>query len=226
MNKYTWNYIESIDDNGRNIFDVIQDNGGDYKYLFEVKNKDVARLASAAPELLEALEDLYAQACGMPKSCGHEFTCVCPDDKAKAAITKARGSKMKKQLIFGGEVHNLVLAEPEPAAEWKPRVGELCEFSDTEDFKKMRLGYFDHINMGNPYPYIERTDIGHRYCRPLQDQNIIQMIPWEGGECPVPDDTRVLIQYRDGGMWNSVAKNMRWYQAGEGNDIVKYAVLK
>lgn len=50
-----------------------------------------ARLIAAAPELLEALKDLYAQACGMPKSCGHDFTCICPGDKAKAAIAKAEG---------------------------------------------------------------------------------------------------------------------------------------
>lgn len=50
-------------------------------------------LAAAAPALLEALEDLYNQDCGRYdlKSCGHLFVCVCPGDKAKAAIAAAKG---------------------------------------------------------------------------------------------------------------------------------------
>ena len=45
----------------------------------------------AAPEMLEALEDLMAEATGQSKSCGHEFYCVCAGDAAGAAIAKARG---------------------------------------------------------------------------------------------------------------------------------------
>lgn len=52
-----------------------------------------AQRISADLDLLVALEDLYAQGCGMPKTCGHEFVCVCPGDKARAAIAKARGTK-------------------------------------------------------------------------------------------------------------------------------------
>lgn len=45
----------------------------------------------AADDLLIALEDMLAQGGGMPKSCGHEFYCVCPGEKAIAAIAKAKG---------------------------------------------------------------------------------------------------------------------------------------
>ena len=49
-------------------------------------------IISAAPELLEALQLLMAEQTGGNKSCGHNgFTCMCPYDKARAAIAKALG---------------------------------------------------------------------------------------------------------------------------------------
>lgn len=48
-------------------------------------------LAESNTELLEALKDLLASISGEKKSCGHEFTCICPEDKARAAIAKATG---------------------------------------------------------------------------------------------------------------------------------------
>ena len=51
-----------------------------------------ANLIAAAPELLEALQLLMAEQTGGNKSCGHNgFTCMCPYDKARAAIAKALG---------------------------------------------------------------------------------------------------------------------------------------
>lgn len=51
-----------------------------------------ARLIAAAPELLKALQLLMAEQTGGNKSCGHNgFTCMCPYDKARAAIAKALG---------------------------------------------------------------------------------------------------------------------------------------
>lgn len=50
------------------------------------------RMMAAAPELLEALQLLMAEQTGGNKSCGHNgFTCMCPYDKARAAIAKALG---------------------------------------------------------------------------------------------------------------------------------------
>lgn len=50
------------------------------------------RMMSAAPELLEALQLLMAEQTGGNKSCGHNgFTCMCPYEKARAAIAKALG---------------------------------------------------------------------------------------------------------------------------------------
>lgn len=50
-----------------------------------------AKLISAAPDLLEALQDFMANASGETESCGHSFECVCRFDKARAAIAKALG---------------------------------------------------------------------------------------------------------------------------------------
>lgn len=56
-----------------------------------VKKEDMALIA-AAPELLEALQLLMAEQTGGNKSCGHiGFTCMCPYDKARAAIAKVLG---------------------------------------------------------------------------------------------------------------------------------------
>lgn len=50
------------------------------------------RMMAAAPELLEALQLLMAEQTGGNKSCGHNgFTCMCPYEKARAAIAKALG---------------------------------------------------------------------------------------------------------------------------------------
>ncbi|MEG1655721.1 MAG: hypothetical protein RR390_19800 [Hafnia sp.] len=57
----------------------------------EINNKHDAKLISAAPELLEALQDFMAESSGNSKSCGHDFECICRFDKASAAIAKALG---------------------------------------------------------------------------------------------------------------------------------------
>ena len=50
-----------------------------YFLLTEKYARDVGRLT-------ESLKDLYNSNCGLPKSCGHEFTCTCPGERAKELI--------------------------------------------------------------------------------------------------------------------------------------------
>jgi hypothetical protein len=51
-----------------------------------------ARLTLQRDELLAALKDLFAQGCGMPKSCGHTFFCICPGDNASEIIQKVEAN--------------------------------------------------------------------------------------------------------------------------------------
>ena len=50
------------------------------------KDAEIARLREQVRVLRDALKDHYAAACGMPKSCGHEYQCICTGDKARAAL--------------------------------------------------------------------------------------------------------------------------------------------
>lgn len=61
------------------------------EYPIEMTSKENKCLISAAPELLEALQDFMAESSGNSKSCGHDFECICRFDKARAAIAKALG---------------------------------------------------------------------------------------------------------------------------------------
>ena len=51
----------------------------------------IERLRAEKAELHEALSDMWAEASGAPKSCGHDFACVCPGEEAKAALAKEHG---------------------------------------------------------------------------------------------------------------------------------------
>jgi hypothetical protein len=48
-----------------------------------------AKLIAAAPELLEALQDLMSSMGGGDKFCKHDFCCNCAWDKANKVINKA-----------------------------------------------------------------------------------------------------------------------------------------
>ena len=51
-------------------------------------------------------------------------------------------------------------------------------------------------------------------------------IKWDGGECPVPPDTRVKVKYRFAGLERSgLAKEYYWRHCGDGSDIVKYSTI-
>ncbi|EOZ9154755.1 hypothetical protein [Citrobacter freundii] len=61
------------------------------QYPFEMMSEENLALITAAPELLESLQDFMAESAGNAKSCSHDFECICRFDKARAAIAKALG---------------------------------------------------------------------------------------------------------------------------------------
>jgi hypothetical protein len=56
----------------------------------QTKKELTAKLIEVNREMLAALEDRIAQSSGMPKSCGHNFYCVCAYDRSAAAVKKAK----------------------------------------------------------------------------------------------------------------------------------------
>ena len=51
-------------------------------------------------------------------------------------------------------------------------------------------------------------------------------IKWDGGECPVPPDTMVDLQFRGGGSQSGYpAYAYFWRHGGDGDDIVEYRIV-
>lgn len=68
--------------NGRKLICIIPEGDGE-----EID----ARLIATVPEMLEALEDLWASVSGGKKSCGCEYPCVHTGDKVRAVLAKVNG---------------------------------------------------------------------------------------------------------------------------------------
>lgn len=64
----------------------------------------------------------------------------------------------------------------------------------------------------------------------MADMDAMKPLPkgwqgWEGGECPVPDDTDVVVMKRSGRIWTALSADcLRWYHYGDDNDIVAWRV--
>ena len=67
---------------------------------------------------------------------------------------------------------------------WTPREGEICEFSDDEDI--WHIERFVVKTDDTKYPYVSYTE-AYKYCRPLNDPMVIQLIPHKPGD-PMPCD--------------------------------------
>ena len=51
-------------------------------------------------------------------------------------------------------------------------------------------------------------------------------IKWEGGECPVPLDTKVKVKFRDGDSQSGhPAYAYWWHHGGDGADILEYSIV-
>jgi hypothetical protein len=58
-------------------------------YALDYRALRVAELMAAAPDLYDALRNLLAANGGGAKDCGHAYTCICPEQQARAALAKA-----------------------------------------------------------------------------------------------------------------------------------------
>lgn len=50
-------------------------------------------------------------------------------------------------------------------------------------------------------------------------------IEWNGGECPVPGETEVMMRFRNGATSVTRAKHCRWDHPGAAGDIIAYRVV-
>jgi hypothetical protein len=52
-------------------------------------------------------------------------------------------------------------------------------------------------------------------------------IPWSGGECPVPEDTAVEVEFNDGGRWpEQRADELNWEHGYEISNIIAYRIIE
>jgi hypothetical protein len=108
-----------------------------------------------------------------------------------------RIAKLEKEL----KQLKIDLAEDDEISEavWKPRIGEICEFSD-DGVKWCVDRFLDKFDDDGErkYQYIGDWDV-HRDCRPLNDPMVIQLIPHKPGDPnPTKENSFVLIKYRSG----------------------------
>jgi hypothetical protein len=129
------------------------------------------------------------------------------------------------KLIFNGLTYKLVLDEPEPAPECKPTPGLYYEFSDFPNFHPARTRKYAGASENENY-HFNAEGTNWKHCRPIQDPNLIQMIPHDGGDCPVLNDTNVLVRFRNGATANYTAGEFSWSHTNNPRDIMFYAVLK
>ena len=74
-----------------------------------------------------------------------------------------------------------------------------------------------------PFHYVDLHDVDMpefpgEYARPIGWQ------PWEGGECPVPDDTDVKIMLMDGTIRRALARRVFWQDDGSLYAVVAYRI--
>lgn len=62
---------------------------GPSKDFIDLEAEANAKLMAAAPDLLYALQNLMNDIGGSTTECGHNYSCTCAFEKAKAAIEKA-----------------------------------------------------------------------------------------------------------------------------------------
>jgi hypothetical protein len=61
----------------------------------------------------------------------------------------------------------------------------------------------------------------------ITDAYPIAMIPWHGGECPVPEGHLAIVQFRDGSVHMGEAVTFAWYHdENDDYDIIAYCPIE
>ena len=109
----------------------------------------------------------------------------------------------------------------------------LLYFTDTYerlrdmDFEGAGIGSLQRYWISGREAYRDTDGMDWRYCVPIVDRKGIKR-PWFGGQCPVDEDAKVLIYFRDGTEgyddWCS-AEDYIWEHVNSDGDIVAYIEL-
>lgn len=107
----------------------------------------------------------------------------------------------------------------EQAGEWKPKKGEWVHYCDNQNsFMEAHLGVY-----GPDEGEIAGTNWGQfAPIDPLKD-NLLPLIEWDGGECPV--EGRVLVLLRSESWTIDRAEYFEWGNNESAGDIIRYTVL-
>jgi len=58
------------------------------------------------------------------------------------------------------------------------------------------------------------------------ESNTEGWITWEGGNCPVDKDTKVIVKFKNGEISNNIADKYKWYYINSAYDIVAYRIME
>ena len=126
-----------------------------------------------------------------------------------------RIAKLEKELAELKEE----LSEEKVDTSWKPRVGEICEFSDDED-RWIISRLVEAKDSLQEYPY-SSTHEDFRYCRPLNDPMVIQLIPHVPGDPrPSGDANKVVVVFESGEYDTQSPYELDWGDDNEEGNIV------
>jgi hypothetical protein len=118
--------------------------------------------------------------------------------------TLERIAKLEKELQELKEMALSSIDDIQVLHQWVPRVDEIVEVGD--DASEWFVDRFVDHHPDSDYPYVTTHDSCWRYCRPLNDPDVIQLHPFAPGEYP-KDDQMVLVrlstgEYLHGSSWS------------------------
>lgn len=113
---------------------------------------------------------------------------------------------------------------PEPKIDWSKMIGRVVEVRDY-DRQEWNCGVFEKFYPESPFPFCTNEDV-YKQCRLYQGPTRPNWIEWDGGECPVDEDSQVLVMLRGGHISAHNARLFVWHHSKNQSDIIRYTVIE
>lgn len=107
---------------------------------------------------------------------------------------------------------------------WLTRGGKEVEVVDNDGDKTYPWDLSSEVSVTNQGRVWKFTENVGDLITLIQDEH--GFIPWNGGECPVPDHIEIEAKLRCGDLENEVAEWFDWSVSGDQGDIIAYRVVK